>query len=367
MTMTTVGEANGGASGNGSAATVDQPTARLVFVRETVQSMVAERSEVERGELAAQVGDSLGVAPATAFLALRTLEREGAIVSRGRGRRRSYLLPDAGTSQESGNGAAYRLGAAADGSAHGLSRAPFIESPSRRSRVFGGLRRRRSRWLAIALATLGTLGLVEAAVTLLWQEPFSALQTARAQTELDDELGALQAPQEERSDSHAELLRHLDRRAEALNETTEEGSALGRLRVEALDLNFVVVQGTSPQSLTKGPAHYSETPLPGLRGNWTVGVAGHRTTYDAPFRHLDNLERGDEVVLEMPYGRFIYSMQRTKIVDDQDTTIFQPRGYNRLALTACHPLYSDAQRIIAYAKLERIEVGGRTLERLRRT
>jgi hypothetical protein len=64
-----------------------------------------------------------------------------------------------------------------------------------------------------------------------------------------------------------------------------------------IDLNMVVVQGTGEGPLKKGPAHYTETPLPGTKGNWTVGIAGHRTTYQAPFRNLDKLKRGDQVVV----------------------------------------------------------------------
>lgn len=335
--MRIASEANGSPSDLATVPAAHGPPDRLEFVRETVQRMVAERSEIER-QLAAEVSDSLGVAPATARLALRTLEREGAIASRGHGPRRSYFLPDA----------SYLL--------------PDTGSSSRGEA--NGHGRRRSRWLAIALVTVGALGLAEAAVTLLWQEPISALRTANAQADLGDELGALEASQGDRArERRAQALRAIDRRAVALNKRAEEGSPLGRLRVAALGLNYVVVQEASDESLTKGPAHYGETPLPGQRGDWTVGIAGHRTTYGAPFRHLDNLERGDEVILEMPYGRFVYSMERTKIVDADDTTVFQPEDYDRLALTACHPLYSDAERIIAYAKLKRIEVGGRTVDR----
>jgi LPXTG-site transpeptidase (sortase) family protein len=114
----------------------------------------------------------------------------------------------------------------------------------------------------------------------------------------------------------------------------------------------VVVQGTSDAPLQRGPGHYTETPLPGARGNWTTGIAGHRTTYDAPFRHIDKLEPGDRLSLSMPYGRFTYRVEDQRIVDAADTTIFRPVKHDRLALTACHPLYSDAQRIVVYAKLE---------------
>ena len=66
------------------------------------------------------------------------------------------------------------------------------------------------------------------------------------------------------------------------------------------------VEGTGTSDLRKGPGHYPATPLPGERG--TVGIAGHRTTYGAPFRHIDRGQaRGDRITLTMPYGRFVYA------------------------------------------------------------
>ena len=117
-------------------------------------------------------------------------------------------------------------------------------------------------------------------------------------------------------------------------------------------LNAVVVEGSDTASLRKGPGHFPETPFPGVRG--TVGIAGHRTTYLAPFRHIDSVKRGDSVTLEMPYATFVYSVQKTEIVDPGDVDVVDPVGYERLVLSACHPLYSAAQRYIVFARLSRI-------------
>ena len=76
-------------------------------------------------------------------------------------------------------------------------------------------------------------------------------------------------------------------------------------------LDIVVVQGTDTASLEKGPGHYPETPFPGQGG--TVGIAGHRTTYLAPFRHIDSMEVGDPIVLKMPYANFVY-----RVTEDRD-------------------------------------------------
>ena len=86
-----------------------------------------------------------------------------------------------------------------------------------------------------------------------------------------------------------------------------------------------------------------------------MGIAGHRTTNGAPFRNIDDLEPRDEIRVEMPYGTFVYSVEETRIVDDNDLSVKDPVGYNRLLLSACHPLYSAAQRIVVFARFVRRE------------
>jgi sortase A len=93
--------------------------------------------------------------------------------------------------------------------------------------------------------------------------------------------------------------------------------------------------------------------LPGDRG--TSAIAGHRTTYGAPFREIDQLKPGRVIRLDMPDGRFIYRVERVTIVDDQDLSVLKPVGYRRLMLSACHPLYSAAQRVIVFARQVRRE------------
>jgi sortase A len=114
-----------------------------------------------------------------------------------------------------------------------------------------------------------------------------------------------------------------------------------------------MVQGVGTSALRKGPGHYSDTPLPGQPG--TVAVAGHRTTYLAPFRAIDRLRRGQPLVLEMPYGRFVYRVEKKRIVPPTATEVKRRVGYDQLVLTACHPLYSAAQRIVVFGRLERAE------------
>ncbi len=80
-------------------------------------------------------------------------------------------------------------------------------------------------------------------------------------------------------------------------------------------------------------------------------IAGHRTTYGAPFRNIDKLRPRDEIVVVMPYGRFTYRVERTRIVPPTAVWVTQRVSYDRLILSACHPLYSAAKRIVVFAKL----------------
>lgn len=214
--------------------------------------------------------------------------------------------------------------------------------------------RRLARPLSTLLIVLGVLAAADAALTLLWKEPLSALYARAQQGELDDQLAELEAVAP--SPSERQVLtqlpnpkRRLAFAARALERRTEAGEALGRLRMPAIGVSTVVVAGTDGQSLRKGPGHFPETPLPGVAG--TVGIAGHRTTYGAPFRKLDGLGTGDAIELRMPYGRFVYKVERKRIVDPTATWVTKRVGYDRLVLSACHPLYSAEQRLIVFARL----------------
>ena len=177
----------------------------------------------------------------------------------------------------------------------------------------------------------GAMLIGDAGVTLLWQEPISWLLVQHQQSELED---ALAKPP-----------------ARVIRKEPLKGDAIGKIEIPSIHVSRFVVEGTDTASLRKGPGHYPSTPLPGERG--TAAIAGHRTTYGAPFRRLDKLRRGQAVMVDMPQGRFVYRVQRTRVVDDQDLSVLRKKSYDRLVLSACHPLYSAAQRIIAIARYER--------------
>ncbi|MFV0316770.1 MAG: class E sortase [Microthrixaceae bacterium] len=138
----------------------------------------------------------------------------------------------------------------------------------------------------------------------------------------------------------------------------EPGEPVGVIEIPRIELARVMVQGTSRADLKKGPGHYIGTPMPGQPGN--VGIAGHRTTYGAPFNRIDELQVGDEIVVSTSQGRFTYkvipapgsSNQAWYTVKPSQTEVLDDMGDNRLTLTACHPKYSAKQRIIVNAVLQ---------------
>jgi sortase A len=126
-----------------------------------------------------------------------------------------------------------------------------------------------------------------------------------------------------------------------------EGDALAKLEIPAIGVDWIVVAGVRVEDLQKGPGHYPDTPLPGQEGN--VAIAGHRTTYGAPFARINELEPGDEIVLSTFTGRFVYRMSEQWIVPPTDASVLDPTPVPSLTLTSCHPKYSARERIIVRA------------------
>lgn len=218
--------------------------------------------------------------------------------------------------------------------------------------------------LSIALITAGLVVLADAGTTLLWQEPMSAAYGSLQQSKAADELAQLENEFPGASDLAAvEGVRGDAARASILaglfKQRVHQGDAIGRMHIDRINLDVVLVQGTDTSSLQKGPGHYEKTAFPG-QGS-TVGVAGHRTTYLAPFRQIDDLRPGDEIRVEMPYAVFTYTVTKHEIVDPSDVGIVKPVGYEQLVMTACHPVYSAAKRYAVFSRPTRIDtfaVGG---------
>jgi sortase A len=220
--------------------------------------------------------------------------------------------------------------------------------------------RRALRGLSTVLIISGLLLIADAGVTLAWEEPLTALIARLKQDSLENDLRSLERTQPTQLQLQALAGRTERRRIEFLaraeRRRVRKGDALGRIKIGRIGASFVVVQGTDGTSLQKGPGHYPDTPIPGLSG--TVAIAGHRTTYLAPFRHIDDLRKGDPIVIEMPYGKFTYSVERTRIVPPTEYSVVRRVGYDRLVLTACHPLYSAAKRIVVFARQVGVQARG---------
>lgn len=128
----------------------------------------------------------------------------------------------------------------------------------------------------------------------------------------------------------------------------ETGDSLTRIKIPALGLDTVVVEGTTPSALRAGAGHYPQTPLPCEGGN--VSIAGHRTTYGRPFGNVDQLKPGDTIELTTPIGGCVYQVAKAPfVVAPTDMSVIDPTGERSLTLTTCHPKGSAAQRLIIRA------------------
>jgi len=218
--------------------------------------------------------------------------------------------------------------------------------------------RRLIRDISSVLIISGLLLVLDAGVTLVWQEPVTAVIALIKRGQINERFLSYQSAPLTRTDRSAlSELRTLEQRIAFLARREQRqvstGAAIGRIEIEKIGAGFDVVQGTDTASLEKGPGHYPGTAFPGL--GQTVAIAGHRTTYLAPFRHIDSLSPGDKIVLKMPYAQFTYVVQYHKIVLPTALWVTNDVGYDRLVLSACNPLYSAAQRIIVFARLQEVQ------------
>jgi sortase A len=215
--------------------------------------------------------------------------------------------------------------------------------------------RRLIRDFSYVLIISGALLLADAAVTLLWQEPLTAVIAVVKRDGVDKRLLSYRgAPLSELDHRALAALRTQKQRIAFLareeRRQVKTGEAIGVLQMPKLGATYTVVQGTDDASLQKGPGHYPETPFPGLRQ--TVAIAGHRTTYLAPFRNINQLRPGDRIVLTTRYAQFNYTVQYNRVVDPTAWWVTHNVGYERLVLSACNPLYSASQRIVTFARLQ---------------
>ena len=220
--------------------------------------------------------------------------------------------------------------------------------------------RRLIRDISSVLIISGLLLLLDAGVTLVWQEPVTAAIGLVMRSEINKRYLSYRTAPLSLIDQHALAAVCRSRRAaDRVPGPPRAAPGRDRRRDRARSRSprsapaTTIVQGTDTASLEKGPGHYPATALPGL--GQTVAIAGHRTTYLAPFRHINALAPGDQIVVTMPYGRFTYVVQYHRIVLPTASWVTDNVGYERLVLSACNPLYSAAQRIIVFARLKAVK------------
>ncbi|MGH7271249.1 MAG: class E sortase [Polyangiaceae bacterium] len=227
------------------------------------------------------------------------------------------------------------------------------------------MRRRVRRRAGLVLIGLGLATVLWTGALLLWGEPFTSLYTWYEQGKLAHQLDRTTETWQSRHRVVSRRVEEMEEKgartatlaalARSFGAQLNDGAPIGRIVIPAIGVNMVVVQGTDESDLEKGPGHYDgasgeNTTLPGDGG--VVAVAGHRTTYLHPFRHINSLVPGDNVYLEMPYGTFRYEVYFHKVVTPNDWSILRPRPFEKLVLTACHPLYSASHRWVTFARLE---------------
>ena len=218
--------------------------------------------------------------------------------------------------------------------------------------------RRLTRWLGTILIVAGVLSLFWAFLIWRWQDPFTAMYTAYQQRELrsqyqhqlEDFHPPPAPPRAGRDLASYEL--SIAQAAKRYRRSLHEGDAIGRIIVPRLGLKMVFVNGTDTHTLEKGPGRQLSTFMPG-EGK-LIYIAGHRTTYLAPFSAIDKLRPGDSVTLEVPYGTFEYRITGHRIVPANDLAVLESHGREVVALQACHPRFFASERYIAYAKPIRV-------------
>ena len=213
------------------------------------------------------------------------------------------------------------------------------------------------------LLLVGGVGmLVWVIVVWRWQDPFTALYTSWKQHQLSSSyerrVRTFRPAPLKHGVSLAVSAREIRAEARRYRLEARRGQAIGRIRVPRLQLKMVIVDGTDHDSLKKGPGLDRRTYMPGE--GQLVYVAGHRTTYLAPFAHIERLRPGDAVTVEVPYATFRYRVYKHLIVPGDDLAVLRSTGREVVELQACHPRFFASHRYIAYARLVRVEPRGGT-------
>lgn len=221
--------------------------------------------------------------------------------------------------------------------------------------------RRAARITGTLMIIAGACSIAWALLVWQWQDPFTAVYAKYEQHKLASSFAhrfaeyqppAAPPPSKKAPEGPSEQAQ-IKAAAAAYRQALHEGEPVGRLIVPRFGLKSIVVNGTAHDDLTKGPGRELHTYMPG-EGE-LVYIAGHRTTYLAPFAHIDSLKAGDRITFQLPYATFLYEVTGHKIVTADDIDVLKSHHRELLILQACHPRFFATHRYLAYAKLVRVE------------
>jgi len=227
-----------------------------------------------------------------------------------------------------------------------------------RARTGSRWRSRLLRWTGSTLIIVALFLLVWAFVIWKWNDPFTSLYTRWQQHKLKGVYAQVVRTYHpiplppKKTISVADEERVLAAEAGRYRGHAKDGAPIGRIVVPRLGLNMLLINGTDHDSLVKGPGRDDRTYMPGQ--GQLVYIAGHRTTYLAPFAHIDSLRPGDLVTLKMPYATLVYSVTGHVIVDASDLAVLKSHNREEVALQACHPRFFATHRYIVWAKPIRV-------------
>ena len=212
---------------------------------------------------------------------------------------------------------------------------PMINAAARRL----GPLRRGVREVGLGLITLGVVILLFVAYQLFGTNVAESHSQAILQQSFHAAVRAHQAG------SHSPTV------GSAPGPSAPTGQAIDHLVIPKIGVDKFVVEGVAEADLQKGPGHYPQTVLPGQDGN--AAIAGHRTTYGAPFFRLNELGVGDDIYLTDTAGRkFLYKVSEPpKAVLPTDLAVLDPTPYPQLTLTTCNPPFSATSRLVVVARL----------------
>jgi sortase A len=218
--------------------------------------------------------------------------------------------------------------------------------------------RRAARITGALLIGAGVLTLAWAVCVWRWQDPLTAAYTHWQQHGLAAALAAEErtfTPTRQGGDLAAER-QAIALDARRFRRQAKPGQPIGRIVIGRIGLNMVLVNGTDHETLKKGPGRDPRSSMPGE--NRLVYIAGHRTTYLAPFSHIDEIRPGDSIRLEMPYATFVYRATTHRVVAASDLSVLRSPRHEQLELQACHPRFFATHRYIVYASLVAVHPRG---------